>query len=203
MRNPRFFAHAILLMLIFTAGAATADDCYINGVSTAEPNPDDPLLGTWKYTITIDYDTGSNYGVSHIDLLLDEPDNCLCEDFDAGLAWVATAGYFYNDGDVCQVDLMAMLECKGDPSLDLVEPMLKFEYDEEADCEPGPAGTAVIYIYSFFGPAPIAEPNMFLVDKHAQLACTGEITGVFPGLPCDPVPDATHSWGAVKSLYGR
>ena len=124
MRDRRFFAHFILIVLVFAAGAAAAGDCFIQGVSTAEPNPDDPMLGAWRYTITITWDTGTDYGVSHIDLLLDTPGNCLCEELEEGIAWVAPTGYFTNDEEVCEVDLNAMLECGGDPSLDLVEPML-------------------------------------------------------------------------------
>jgi len=92
---------------------------------------------------------------------------------------------------------MMNFECDGDPSLGIDEPLYKFDYVEDTGCEPLNVGMLTIVFCSNFALATIATPNLLLVDKHAQLTCSGGISGVFPGLPCDPVGNLDESWGTV------
>lgn len=192
---------------MMTAGAAFAQsDCSITGNIEAAPNTENPELGAWQYTLTASWDTGANFALSHMNLLVGAEDRCLCDDLDTALAWMEPAGDFdgeTEEEDPCTVSLIMSFECNGDPSLDIDEPLYKFEYVEDTGCEPANIGTLTIVFYSEFAPATIATPNMFLVDKFAQLSCSGEIGGVFPGLPCDPLADEGMDWGTVKSVYNR
>jgi len=117
----------------------------------AEPNIDHPELGSWQYTLVASWDTGTNYALSNMNLLLGAEDRCTCDDLDFALAWT----------------------------------------------EPLNVGMLTIVFCSNFALATIATPNLLLVDKHAQLTCSGGISGVFPGLPCDPVGNLDESWGTV------
>jgi hypothetical protein len=196
-----FVATSLLL-----AGVAVAqDECVITGTVTAELNIDGPDLGAWCYTLELVWDTGSDYALSHFDFLLDNPDgNCSCDDFADALAWEDPAGSSNGEPDDCTVDYALYLECEGDPSIPDVEGiLLKFEPYEDDECEPGPTGTGIFVFYSDLEPAPIAEDNLFLIDKFAGFACSGEVTGVFPGLACDPVASEHRTWTGVKSLYDR
>ena len=42
-----------------------------------------------------------------------------------------------------------------------------------------------------------------LIEKNDGESCEGSITGVFPGLPCDPVSAENSSWSAIRGLYSR
>jgi len=201
LKTTAIFLSFILALPL--AGTALAQ-CTITGVSEAEWVGDDlSAPAAWKYTLTIVWDTDSPYGVSHINLVPGAGGRCTCEELESAFFWIDPAGYSDGEPGPCTVDYMMMIECGGDPSLDIEEPLFKFEYYEDTGCEPGNSGVMTAVFYSTFAPADIEVPNLALVDKHAQLSCWGELTGVFPGLPCDPLPEQTTSWGIIKSLYGQ
>ena len=62
-------------------------------------------------------------------------------------------------------------------------------------------GELTVVFYSDYGPAPIADPNLFLVDKFSLYSELGMVTGVFPGLTCDPIRSTVGSWGGLKAVY--
>ena len=189
-------------LTVLTSGGAVAE-CDINGVSEATWAGDDPgAPADWMYTLTITWNTDSPYGVSHVDLVPGAGGRCTCEDMEEAFFWIDPVGSSDGVPEPCEVLYMMLLECDGDPSIDLDEPVLKFEYYEDTGCEPGPTGMMVVSFYSPFAPADIEVPNLALVDKHAQLTCWGELTGVFPGMPCDPVSGGHATWGALKSIFG-
>ncbi len=195
------FATATALLSVFASGLAGAE-CSLEGVSQASLNGEHPEWGEWKYTFTFTWDTGSVYSVSHIDLLLDMSGNCACSEFSDALHWDNPVGSSGGTEPDCTVPYTAYLECQGDPSIpDIESPLLKFEPYEAEGCEPGPTGSAVFILYSDFSPGDIAADNLFLVDKHGQLACRGRISGDFPALPCNPTPTWQTSWGQLKACY--
>ena len=49
---------------------AVRADCALAGECAAIANPDDPALGDWKYRLHLTWDTGTEVGVDHFDLLL-------------------------------------------------------------------------------------------------------------------------------------
>lgn len=201
MRRKAIARGLAALALSCWSGLALAD-CSITGAMTATQNITDPLLPTWTYSLTVTWDTGTPYALSHFDILLDAGGEvCTCGDFAMALEWPQPAGASDGEGMTCLVPYDLELECLGDPSIDLQEIILKFEPREMNGCEPGATGTGTFTILSDVPPAPIAEPNLFLVDKHGQLVCHGQLSGVFPSLPCDPTEARASSWGCLKSGY--
>jgi len=190
----------VSLLMMGAAATAVASDCSISGSITAAPSGD-AMLPTWQYTLVVDWNTGSNYALSHLDLLLDPVGGtCSCSDFAAALMLVNPAGVSDGDGG-CTVNYNAYLECNGDPSIPGVDGiLLKFEPLEQG-CEPGPTGTATLVFYSNLGPVPVDEEILSLVDKYALQHCFGNLTGFFPGMACNPVDDQGSAWGSVHGLY--
>lgn len=190
----------VFLGILGGANLALAD-CAITGTITANPtyNPGGP---NWCYTMEFTWDTGSPYGLSHADLLLDwQGGTCMCEDFRDALIWYDPIGN--SDGTYgCTVNYTGHLECAGDPSIPGVDQyLLKFEPIQIDGCEPSNTGTAVVVFYSNLPPAPIDEEILSIVDKHGQEFCFGSLTGFFPSMACDPVPVEGRTWGTIKGQY--
>jgi hypothetical protein len=199
----RFCTAAALGLIVLATGATSHAECSITGTITAEMV--DHELGLYRYTLELSWDTGTVYGLSHFNLWLNNGiTGCVCDDFIEALAWEYPAGSSSGVPDDCMIDYEAMLECNGDPSIpDLDGILLKFEPMEDGSCEPGPMGTGTFVFYSDLEPAPISDDSLFLVDKHAGFSCTGEVTGEFPALLCDPVSTTDADWSAVKQIFRR
>ena len=178
----------------------TDNDCLITGEITATPSTD-PGLPLWTYTLVMVWDTGSQYALSHANLLLDSATGtCTCQDFADILSWGNPVGSSDGEGG-CTVDYEGNLECDGDPSIPGVDQiLLKFEPIEEG-CEPGPTGTATFVFYSNLPPAPIDEDILSLVDKYALNYCFGNLSGDFPAMACNPVGVEGSTWGQIKGQY--
>lgn len=194
----------LLLGLFLTATVATSApalaECSITGACTAAASTD-PAHAGWTYTLVVSWDTGTPYALSHLDLLLDTVGaRCSCADIAAGLVLVNPAGNSDGEGG-CTVPYTVALECQGDPSIPGVGGiLLKFE-PNETDCQPGATGSATFTFGSLLPPAPVDEDILSLVDKFGTQHCFGQLTGVFPGMACNPVIDQGCAWGAVKGLY--
>lgn len=193
---------AIILLLLVTTTlilpASASAECLITGNVSAEVcnNP----LGTFCYTLEINWDNDSPYGLSHFCLIVDaEGGTCSCADFSDNISFGLISGSSNGEGG-CLVEYSSGLECDGDPSIGMPGIMFKFEPIEET-CEPGPTGSGSFVFYSNLPPVPVDEEAISLVDKSAQNYCTGNITGVFPGLACDPVSTSEVHVGALKSIY--
>lgn len=173
--------------------------CSIDGHIAAEMTGD-PDLPLYAYTMTVNWDMDAPYGLSHLDLLVDIlGGTCDCSDFSEAITF--GSGTSTGDDD-CTVEYEAFLECNGDPSIPGVDGILfKFEPIEDEFCEPGPVGSGTFVFYSDLGPVPVNEDILAVVDKAGQESCTGTITGVFPGMSCDPVPTDGGNLGSLKSLY--
>lgn len=189
-----------LALLLLGPGLALAE-CSIEGAISAEMT-DDPLLPAYMYSMTISWDMDSPHGLSHLDLIVDmQGGTCDCSDFYDAISFGMYGGS--SDGEYdCTVNYMAEIECQGDPSIPGVDGILfKFEPIETEGCEPGPTGTGTFVFYSDLAPAPVEEEFVALIDKASQEYCTGSVTGVFPGLACDPVSGDVRSMDSLKSLY--
>lgn len=186
--------------MMFSASFAWSQ-CSITGTIVATPTLD-PLGPNWAYTLTIDWDTGSPFALSHANLLIDAAGGtCSCADFEDALSWDSPIGS--SDGDPsCTVDYDGFLECHGDPSIPGVDGiLLKFEPIEGAGCEPGPTGTGTFVFYSDLPPVPVDEDMLSMVDKFAGESCFGMLSGDFPAFACDPVSTENVPWGRAKGLY--
>lgn len=187
------------VLAVMAVPGLSAAMCSVDGHIEAEMI-DDPDMPMYMYTMTVMWDMDSPHGLSHLDLVVDvQGGTCDCSDFSDAI----TFGAGSSDGEYdCTVEYMTYLECGGDPSIPDIEGILfKFEPDESEGCEPGPTGTGTFVFYSDLAPVPVSEEVIALVDKAGQESCTGMITGVFPGMACDPVPTAEKSFGTVKSLF--
>jgi hypothetical protein len=180
-------------------------ECYLAGESVAEPNPDDPDLGDWRYTVTMEWDTGTQHAVSHLDLLLALeacPDVCEAFPF-AVLDTVGSGPGIDQNEESCTVYYQAEFNCIGDPSIGIEDPLIKFEPISGGYCEPDVYGTVTFRFYTDWSPTPVSQPNDLLVLKAAQGICRGELSGSLP--ECMGSQTSTHSatWGQVKSCYLR
>ena len=191
----------LMILVIATSAQMALAQCDINGTIVAEANAD--LLGPdWVYTMTVNWDTGTAYALSHMGLLLDtSTGTCSCADFIGALSWDDPIGYSTGDPS-CMVNYHGNLECSGDPSIPGVDGiLLKFEPIEGMGCEPGTSGTATFVFYSNLGPAPVDEDILSLVDKFANNSCFGSLSGDFPSMTCDPVSTENMEWGKAKGMY--
>ena len=190
----------LLALMVMTSAQFALGQCFINGTIEASTN-DDPMGPAWVYTLNLSWDTGTQYALSHMNLLMDvEGGTCSCNDFMAAMSWDEIIGT--SQSDTCSIDYNGFLQCSGDPSIPGVDGiLLKFEPIEEIGCEPGTTGTATFVFYSHLSPAPIDADILSLVDKFALNSCSGSLTGDFPSMSCDPVATETMDWGSAKSLY--
>jgi hypothetical protein len=191
---------SLALVATLAAAAPALATCSITGNCAAIANTD-PARPGWTYTLVVTWDTGTPYALSHLDLLLDSVGaRCSCADMAEGLVLVNPAGTSDGEGG-CAVPYTVALECQGDPSIPGVGGiLLKFE-PNEADCQPAATGTATFTFGSPLPPVPVDEDILSLVDKYGTQHCFGQLTGVFPGMACNPVADEGRAWGAVKGLY--
>ena len=186
--------------IVAVPGLALAE-CSVTGNIEASMSNDD-MLPMYMYTMTVTWDMDSPHGLSHLDLIVDmQGGTCDCSDFYEAIHFESYAGS--SDGEYdCTVDYMGFIECGGDPSIPGVDGILfKFEPDETGGCEPGPMGTGTFVFYSDLAPVPVDSQFLAMVDKAGQESCSGSITGVFPGMACDPVPTVERSMDGLKSLY--
>lgn len=190
-----------LTIVMLTLTSVAYADCYIGGNIAAEPATD-PMYPSWKYTATINWDTGTQYALSHLDMVLDAANGtCTCADLAQFLVYEGISGYSDGVPMSCQVEYETFLECNGDPSIPGDEGIIfKFE-PVAAGCEPGTTGTATFTFYSDLPPAPIDEEILLLYDKFGQHACSGFLSGLFPGFACDPVSSESTNWDAMKGLF--
>lgn len=191
---------AVFVFILALAAAPAAADRFIGGSSTAEPNPDEPSWGEWKYTIEISWDNSeAGHGLSHLDVLFGfESQVCCDENF---YTFPETVGSSDGEPDGCVVNYYAELNCSGDPSIEGDEgALIMFQPYESEDCEPGVTGTGAFVFYSDFGPLPVDEPNERLIFKAAGDACYGSLGGELP-LDCETVAAGLLHWGTVKTQF--
>ncbi len=197
MKNLVITLSLVMPVLILFPISANAE-CSINGNISVESC--DHALGIYCYTLDVTWDMDSPHGLSHFDLLVDgEAGTCTCDDIDQYIAFDVIGGSSDGEGG-CTVNYYAELACNGDPSIGMGGIMFKFE-PEEGECEPGPTGSGSFFFYSDLEGVPVDEQSVTLVDKAAQEFCTGTLTGVFPGLECDPVTTVKRPFDSLKSVY--
>jgi hypothetical protein len=193
----------ILLAALTVATVPALAECTISGHVTATENVDMPELGYWMYTLEVTWDTDSQTSLSHLDFVLDLPGStCDCSDFEYALAFADIAGESNGTPDDCTVQYEAFLECFGDPSIPIDGILIKWEpLVNDEGCEPGPIGTGTFTFYSDLDPVEIDTDLPLLVEKNSGESCEGGVTGVFPGLLCNPVGAEASSWSQIKGIY--
>jgi hypothetical protein len=175
----------------------------VSGTITAVRNTEPPFQGYWRYCLTISWDTnnygGKPHGVSHFSLPLGLG-SCkyICETgyvmfADTAGSSVAASGctaYYYGD-----------FNCKGDPSISLVGPTVKFE-PYGSGCEPGIVGIATMCFYSPVAPgAPGTYANGVWI-KFGLNKTYGPLVGQLPGCASPVIGTEASTWGGIKALFG-
>jgi len=190
-------------LAIVLAGVPAFAQCTIDGMITAAENAVDPDLGDWRYVLEVTWDTGSPTALSHLGLVVDIPGgNCDCAEIASAIAFAYPGGSSDGEPDGCLVDYEGFVECNGDPSIPIDGILLKWEpLMMEDGCEPGPLGTGWFVFYSDYPPVPVDDSIPILAEKNDGDFCAGLIGGVFPSLPCNPVPTEGTSWSDLKALY--
>ncbi len=194
------FKRTLLLVFVLSLLAAGVQaQCDISGDITAAQNTD-PNGPAWVYTLTMTWDTDAKYALSHFDVLIDGVSGgCTLADLMGHLWWDDPIGTSDGEGG-CTVSYYGELSDNGDPSIPGVTDLL-LKFEPYAGCEPANVGSGVFTFYSDLAPVPVDEDILSLVDKYAGNYCFGHLTGMFPGMDCDPVDNEAVSFGAVKGLY--
>lgn len=195
----------VILVLVLAVSPQAFGQCTLLGNVEASPKSSQPDLGSWEYTLTIDWDTGTGYFLHHFDIFLEEGfRGCSCSQLRTGAAPDDTVGFSEEAPDRgCRVYYYPEYMCSGDPTVPIDGIMLKFEPFLGQPHAPGSSGQGVFKFFSDFSPVTLNAPNLILTDTGGTgYYCLGMIAGVFPGLPCDPLEPEGVSWGYLKALYG-
>ncbi|NTV04069.1 hypothetical protein HGA89_04005 [bacterium] len=203
MDNCRTLRHlhlaAVAILILVAAGAALASD--LSGEITAE-YVGQRGIGEWCYTLAVTWQNEPNRGLSHLNLSLGAGTDCSESEINTDVLWGVNAGMVISSDFTREILCLAQYEANGDPSLNITEPVLKFEPHPGSIRGPGAVGWGRLVFYSNKPPAAITTPNSFLSQKFGTYSSSGQVTGVFPALPCDPVAAQASAWGEVKALYG-
>jgi hypothetical protein len=191
MRTPSTLL-ALLCLATFALAASPADAQCVEGAMTSELLTEGPRAGLYKYTLTLSWDTP--YGLSHVTLDCGF-ENCPAEACATEWFFDEPAGYGTGgDPDDCDFEFEGSFLCGGDPSVELVQPVLKWDAIDTDECEAGRTGSAVLSFYTHVGPVMHEVP--IVIVKNGQEVCTGEIAGACP-LPC-ATPVEQMTWGTIK-----
>jgi len=147
---------------------------------------DGPYAGWYKYTYDVTWTGGKKEGLSRLDLLLT---GCLAEDgsigFDSGVGGhdgISTDEH----GSGFDLPYLAALSLRGDPSIDLPDPVIKWEPVGRRD--PGQSGSGLFWFYSDAAPVYTGYDGAgLIVAKQGHDATYGDITGAYPG--CFEAPE--------------
>jgi hypothetical protein len=200
LRNVLGAAVVVCCLLLVACGGVCAAGDVIWGTSSAWYSTDPGFEGYWKYCFTLHWDVtrydGKPHAMSHVSLVLgleNCPDACSPGYFEAP----DTAGNGTGT-DGCVVNYYMEVNCKGDPSIGITVPTVKFEPYCDL-CEPDIAGTAYLCLYSVSSPRPIGAYDASLWIKFGLNIASGTLEGVLPRCASTTLVEPT-TWGAIKAL---
>lgn len=198
----RHFRVAFLFIVVLSgallAAGTIASSAYatcLTGNMTAQMQTSGPFQGYYKYTLTLSWSTPR--GLSHVTF---DPGFGLCPEAACAQTWLfeEIAGEGTSTSG-CRFDFEGEFNCKGDPSIDYTDPVIKWNAVSSGGCESGQAGTATLRFYTDVPPQ--AGQTPITLVKNGRNVCEGSITGVFP-MAC-PVPVEPTTWGRIKGLMSR
>lgn len=195
MVRSRFLSTGVLFLALAIWVSPGSSRC-LDGTSVAVYQHDGPWKGFYLYTITLDYML--DYGLSNVSLKLnvDECPELACQQW---FYFPNPAGLMSGEATDCNVPFIGEYNCRGNPSIGLLGPVVKWDAGYSSTCEPGKRGTIILYFYTNVGPDRDSVMP-FLLIKNGQEVCEGFIIGDTPGPAC-MVPANQTNWGAIKSLY--
>jgi hypothetical protein len=192
---------AVAFVLLLLAGSTFAQSAYVWGDASATAVSDMGMTRYWEYCITLGWNVSEYglhpYGMSHVSLILGL-EECLADCGGRCFVLPDTVG-IGTAGDACDLYFYAELDLKGDPTVPLGTPTLKFE-PYPASCEPGATGTAAICFYSLIPPeSGESEPGSIWI-KFSTYTEEGTITGMLPSCR-GTAANETSTWGSIKRLF--
>jgi len=185
-----------LSMLMLTAlGSPVLARC-LEGTSVATYQTDGPYKGYYLYTIELTFMLEKGLSNVTLKLNVDDCPELACQQL---FFFPDPAGRMSGASADCPVPFFGEYNCRGNPSIDLVGPVVKWDAGVAGDCEPGKWGSVTLYFYTNVGPDPKVQMPFFLI-KNGQEVCEGFLVGDTPGPAC-MVPSHDTTWGSVKSIY--
>ena len=189
---------ALLACSVILFAPAAFAQC-VSGTITSQLETSGPFAGLWKYTLDITWDTPQ--GLSNVSLTCDFDCGSIC---DAGWAFPDTAGTgagIVDDensvpGD-CDLPFVGEFNCSGNPSIGLMDPLVKWDALDGMGCEAGPQGSATLCFWVDLPPDPNSAAPIVLV-KNGQNVCDGTIMGDCPQCP---VGVDAFDWSQVKFQF--
>ncbi|MCB1151353.1 hypothetical protein KDK88_07370, partial [bacterium] len=182
----------LLALTLLTTAAVAETTGWINGECAVLARESSQV---WRYALTMSW-SNPKHALSHMDVILDDGNNCTAAQLLEGLNF-ESPGASGTGEPVCVLDYDVMVE-SSDPSIRLSAVLLKLE-PVSGDCEPGTSGTVTVEFRSSYPPAAIQAENLFLVEKFSTDYITGELTGMFPAFPCNPVDAESVTWSTLKT----
>jgi len=194
-----------VLPLALLIPSISAGQGVLSGQLVASPESSQPDLGSWEYTLTVQWDTGSELGLLSLSLYLDELSRgCTCGELQMAVVPSDTVGFSTGIPARCPVYYDSTFDCFGDPILPVTGQMFRMTPFVGQYCEPDSIGEGIFTFFSFYAPVEVeSSQNLFLVNEWEEFAGAGTVTGAFPGLPCDPLHEEQTSWGCLKSRYSN
>ena len=190
----------LLSMSIVLLAPAAFAQC-VSGTINSALETSGPFAGLWKYTLDISWDTPQ--GLSNVTLSCDFQCAAVC---DAAWAFPDTAGTgpgINDDEDPvpgqCELPFAGEFDCRGNPSIGLAGPVVKWDALDGNGCEAGPLGSATLCFWVDMPPDPNSSAPVVLV-KNGQNVCDGMIVGDCPQCPVGAEP---IDWSQVKFQFIR
>lgn len=182
----------LCVLMTAASGPAYADE--VSGTITAEPT-DRPDLGNYKYTFSFSWDTSQ--GLSHVDLLLSV---LACTAFCDGTAPILFPSPAGSTISTCEAFFGGALRCTGDPSVDEIGVLLKFERLADEECLPGKQGTGTFVFYTNLPPRASQTYEDVILIKNGRFKDYGDLVGQLPGCQLTN-PTEDNSWGRIKTIF--
>jgi hypothetical protein len=192
MKDRHLLPFGVALSLIVAIVPAVNAQC-VTGTVTAELQTGGPYAGLFKYTAVLSWDTDKGLSNITIDCGFGQCPEAVCAET---FLFDSPSGQSAGEGG-CNVHYYGEFNCQGNPSIDTMDPAIK--WDAVGDCQPDNTGTATIWFYSSLGPQPGTAAPVFLI-KNGQNVCEGVLSGDCPAAPC-LVPAEDASWGQIKAKY--
>jgi len=192
----------IIFVALLVATSAAATEPMLHGTIMAS-QADPGSRGAWRYEMRVSWRNEAPATMRYVNLKIDDGTHCSADDINAYILWDAPAGRAHCHDVNATLYFDAELEMGGDPTLSIFVPLVRFLPNAASETRPSRRGVAEFVFWSDLPPSPIDVPNQLLSEKFAVTHGFGQIDGVFPSLPCNPIPAERASWGTVKAGYGR
>lgn len=211
-RNLRRLTCAVVLatLWLFPIGPV-AQGGTIVAIGSADPVAEGVYAGWYRYVYEVTWTGGKKEGLSHFDLVLTP---CLGEN--VSFAFAGALGGAYDGlstgehGDDFAIPFRAALGSAGDPSIHLVQPVIKWEPAGRDD--PGQSGSGRFWFYSTAVPIYTGyDGTDLVVAKQGKDPTYGDLSGAYLSCstapPGEPIPEpatvALLGFGAAFTFLRR